>query len=277
MKSIFVRGIAGSLILVATVLALAIGLMASGGVRTAHAGLPTPDCVQVEGEVCISLDPETDSNTVGDDHTVTATVTFEPSGLPFSGIGVVILVFKGPNAGATQSVIGPTNANGQLALTYTGDGDPGTDTIATVACLDFLDQNGSVGSLGVPVDPCDFEGFITSCLGGPTDCLLNLTDPGGACAFQDIFFCDVATKDWAPEPTPTPAPTPTPTPTPTVAAATATPPAPTPTAVLGVTQLPATGGGPAGGSGLAWLALAIGALIVTSGGLALAYQRRRVR
>ncbi|MCH7836126.1 MAG: hypothetical protein IH864_04595 [Chloroflexi bacterium] len=85
-----------------------------------------------------------------------------------------------------------------------------------------------------------------------------------------------------PAATATPAPTATATPTaptaaPAVLAATATP-APTATAVLGVTQLPSTGGEPAGGSSaLAWLALAIGALIVTSGGLALAYQRRRVR
>ena len=70
-----------------------------------------------------------------------------------------------------------------------------------------------------------------------------------------------------------PTSTPTATPAPT---ATATP-APTPTAVLGVAELPTAGGEPAGRPGLPWLALAIGALIVTSGGLVLAYQRRRVR
>ncbi len=77
----------------------------------------------------------------------------------------------------------------------------------------------------------------------------------------------------------TPAPTATPaSETPPSPTATATPPAPTPTAVLGVTELPTTGGEPTGGSSaLPWLAVAIGALIVTSGGLALAYQRRRVR
>jgi hypothetical protein len=90
---------------------------------------------------------------------------------------------------------------------------------------------------------------------------------------REITESTLAQKTWELAPTATPAPTATGTPAPT---ATATPPAPTPT-VLAVTQLPTTGGEPTGGSGLAWLALAIGALIVTSGGLALAYQRRRVR
>ncbi len=83
--------------------------------------------------------------------------------------------------------------------------------------------------------------------------------------------------------TSTPAPTATATPTPTATAtpaatptATATP-AATPTAVLGITQLPTTGGQQAGASSLAWLSLAIGMLIAATGGLVLAHQRRRVR
>ncbi len=99
------------------------------------------------------------------------------------------------------------------------------------------------------------------------------TDTIQACVVDFPEVCTTATKDWV-EPTPTATPGPTATPAPT-----ATPPAPTATAVLGVTQLPDTGGTPSdgGSSALPWLALAIGALVVTSGGLALAYQRRRVR
>ena len=73
------------------------------------------------------------------------------------------------------------------------------------------------------------------------------------------------------------APAPPP-PSPPAPTATATP-APTPT--VRAAALPTSGGEPAGGGlppGRAgWLALAIGALIVTSGGLVLAYQRQRVR
>ena len=68
--------------------------------------------------------------------------------------------------------------------------------------------------------------------------------------------------------------TPTPTPTPT---ATATP-SPTPVPSPAATALPPTGGRPTGGSGsVPWLAVAIGALALMSGGAWLAYQRRHAR
>ncbi len=162
----------------------------------------------------ITLDPPSDTNTVGEDHTVTATV--EEDGEPLDA-DVEFEVTDGPNAGDTGS--DSTDGNGEATFTYTGDGGAGTDTIE-------------------------------------------------ACVVDFPELCTTATKTWVVEPTPTP--------TPTVAAATATP---TPTPVVLVAALPATGGTPSdGGSGaLPWLALAIGTLIVTSGGLALAYQRRRVR
>jgi len=53
----------------------------------------------------------------------------------------------------------------------------------------------------------------------------------------------------------------------------AAPVAPTPTVV----QLPRTGGAPANGGALPWLAALVGALALTSGGLALAYRTRRIR
>jgi hypothetical protein len=68
----------------------------------------------------------------------------------------------------------------------------------------------------------------------------------------------VAASAAAPTPTPTPNPSPSPTPTATPAA------------------LPPTGSRPEG-SGLPWLAIAAGALALTSGGLALAYRTRRIR
>jgi len=85
--------------------------------------------------------------------------------------------------------------------------------------------------------------------------------PAGLCAFGG-----------AAQPTPTPTPSPTPSP-----AATATP-TPTPTPTQAPAALPPTGGHPSGGSGsLPWLAVAVGALALVSGGGWLAYQRRRVR
>lgn len=132
---------------VAAALVVFIGLMLA---QTAHAGSP-PDLDSTQckfvgpgTQFCISLDPATDTNPVDDDHTATATLSQFVEGNPVDsepgeveGLFIVILVFDGPNAGISQSIVAPSNADGQLALTYTGDGGPGTDTIATVACLDF--------------------------------------------------------------------------------------------------------------------------------------------
>jgi hypothetical protein len=84
--------------------------------------------------------------------------------------------------------------------------------------------------------------------------LLGAPDP--AAGSEYFFFTDeapnegAATSEAAPQPTPTPSPAPTP------------------------SQLPATGGRPTGGSGLPWVAVAMGALLVASGGLVLV---RRLR
>ncbi len=210
----------------------------------------------VEPPPTITLDPPTATNTVGEDHVVTATVTEDD--VPVAAFSVTILVFDGPNAGAIAQ--GESNQDGKFSITYTGDGGQGTDDIIAIACE-------REGACGLQIDLC---------LGLPEACVAN-TD--GNCLETLDCDVDVATKEWV-EPTPTPTATATAVPT-AVLAATATP-APTatatpaPTAVLPA-ALPATGGEPAGGFGLPWLALAIGALVVTSGGLALAYQRRRVR
>ncbi len=165
------------------VVALAIGLMASGGLRTTHAQVvePPPNCVLDGVLVCFSLEPETDTNPVGDNHTVIATLTVNDN--PLEENPVVILVLDGPNAG--KSAIGLTDAAGQLGLTYTGAGGTGTDTIVAEACF---------------VKDCSeaFEVFIPDCLAEPAVCIAELE---GFCLERpEVCAVDDATKDWV-EPT----------------------------------------------------------------------------
>ncbi len=225
------------------------------------AGVPgQPETVQCKdlGEeiVCISLDPKTGSNTVGDVHTVTATVTTDNpvAGTPVEGLDLYIFVIKGPNAGER---IGPglTDANGQVALTYTGDGGVGTDQMGTEACFNGC---GSV------------DAFIDGCVENPDPCVDTFfNNPTCDGSVGDDFVCDFATKAWvaaAATPTSTPQPSPTSTPVPTEAAP---------------AGLPPTGGTPSdgGSSALPWLATVVGglALMGAGSGLWLARQRRRVR
>ena len=95
----------------------------------------------------IKLDPQTDVNPVGEDHTVTATVT-HLSGFPMPGILVSFQVVSGPNAGEVsdpgECSIDPncrTDGAGQTSWTYPGLGGVGTDTI--VACVEHEDNNNS--------------------------------------------------------------------------------------------------------------------------------------
>ncbi|HUE86481.1 MAG TPA: Ig-like domain-containing protein, partial [Vicinamibacterales bacterium] len=74
----------------------------------------------------VGLSPDTDTNPVGTDHTVTATAQ-SASGAPVPGATVNFQVISGPNAG--KSGAGTTNANGQATFTYTDTGGPGTDNI----------------------------------------------------------------------------------------------------------------------------------------------------
>jgi len=124
----------------------------------------------------ISLDPAEDTNDVGTDHTVTATVTI--SGDPLSDALVSFSITDGPNADASgdcSDAVGcTTDSIGEVSFTYTSDGNAGQDAIE--ACITQL---GPVGVLGAQQLPCA-----------------------------------TATKDWV-QPTPTPTPTPSPTPTPT--------------------------------------------------------------
>ena len=85
--------------------------------------------------VGIALTPLEAENEVGEEHTVTATVT-DVGGVPQAGFLVTFTVLSGPNAGATGTCDPAdctSDANGQVTFTYTGSGGVGTDEI--VACL----------------------------------------------------------------------------------------------------------------------------------------------
>ncbi len=74
----------------------------------------------------IDLDPPTDTNFLGEQHTVTATVRDSQLVL-IVGATVDFLVLSGPNAGDSGS--DTSDANGQATFTYTGDGGAGADII----------------------------------------------------------------------------------------------------------------------------------------------------
>jgi hypothetical protein len=91
--------------------------------------------------VGIVLAPEDDENEVGENHTVTATLT-DLLGNPQPGILVTFSVISGPNTG-TSGTCTPadcnTDANGQVSFTYTGDGGIGQDEIE--ACFTDAQEN----------------------------------------------------------------------------------------------------------------------------------------
>ena len=230
---------------VAAALVAVLAMTTLDGAQRADADHPNPG-LQCESAltshlVCVSLDPQTGSNTVGDVHTVIATVTTDIDGQPVADEDLYIFVIKGPNAG--ERIHARTDAAGEVALTYTGDGGPGTDQMGTEVCLS---------------DGCSsfVDDFINGCIedeASQDECVNTFfNDPTCEGEVQDSFLCDNATKDWVAA---TAAPTPTPSASPTAAPATAAPAA----------ELPSTGGTPsAGGSGsLPWLATLAGVLAAT--------------
>lgn len=84
----------------------------------------------------IDIEPDSDQNEVGEDHTVTVTLT-DLLGIPRPGIQVTFGVISGPNAGASGTCSAnadcTTDTNGQASFTYTGSGGLGTDEIG--ACF----------------------------------------------------------------------------------------------------------------------------------------------
>ncbi|RIK69775.1 MAG: hypothetical protein DCC66_07710 [Planctomycetota bacterium] len=79
-----------------------------------------------------SLAPASDTNQIGDSHTVTATVL--RNGLPAAGITVNFLVTAGPNTGTAG--VGLTDVNGNTSFTYNGVGGVGIDTITATGSID---------------------------------------------------------------------------------------------------------------------------------------------
>jgi hypothetical protein len=218
--------IIASLAVAATMLALV-----SLGSGTADAG---QFCLDLKGQLCVTLTPDPDTNPVGTDHTVTAaaTVDGDPLGAVFDA---GFAVFAGPNAGETAVV--PLGDAGTADFTYTGSGGAGADSILVVMC-DVT---------------ADCQGFVDDCAQNGSACLDTI---GAACQTQlgpvgDTVsaggiqnFCigpAVAIKNWV-EPTPSP--------TPVDVGAGGQSPSPTPA------QLPQSGGptGDSGSSGLTWAA-----------------------
>jgi hypothetical protein len=92
----------------------------------------TADCtVVVEGRP-IALAPDTSTNELGQDHTLTATVRDE-EGDPVAGMPVSFSVVSGPNADSTGECTFnadcTTDPEGMVFFTYTGAGGPGVDQI----------------------------------------------------------------------------------------------------------------------------------------------------
>ncbi|MEX1253935.1 MAG: hypothetical protein WEE64_06295 [Dehalococcoidia bacterium] len=177
--------------------ALVVAMFAMGDSGTAQAGQP---CLVAKGEFCLTLDPAEDTNPVGSDHTVTAEVTGDSE--PLVEVGTLILVADGPNAG--ENVVGFTDSNGELGLTYTGDGGAGTDIIGALACLDCGDAEAYL------------QGFAEKCISIPEKCAgffegcdqlkVSLEEAGPVIATVGATLCVSATKVWE-EAEETPSPT----------------------------------------------------------------------
>ncbi|MEO6198217.1 MAG: LPXTG cell wall anchor domain-containing protein [Dehalococcoidia bacterium] len=211
-------------------------------------------CLNLKGQLCVTLTPDPATNPVDTDHTVTAaaTVDGDPLGAVFDA---GFAVYDGPNAGQTGVV--PLGAGGTADFTYSGSGGAGTDSIVVVLCDIAQDCQGYV-------DGCAQDG--STCLSTiAADCQPQL-GPARVSAAGIQNFCigpATAVKNWED-------PTPTPSPTPFDVNAGGQSPAPTPA------QLPASGG-TTGNAGTPWTLVAlIGAVMMLSGGGALVLARRRV-
>ena len=84
--------------------------------------------------IACTLAPSSATNAVGTAHTLTATVT--SNAVPVTGATVNFNVISGPNAGASGS--SATDSSGHAGFTYTSNGQPGTDTIRSVATVSSL-------------------------------------------------------------------------------------------------------------------------------------------
>ncbi|MBI2029133.1 hypothetical protein HYT02_01835 [Candidatus Gottesmanbacteria bacterium] len=124
---------------------IASGLGTGAPVFTAAVVGPSLAGLAIFGEPTVSqpgitLDPPTDTNPAGTEHTVTATVT--AGGNPVPNVLVNFSVTSGPNTGATGTCSVnadcTTDGSGQVSWTYQSNGSVGTDVIQ--AC--FTDEAG---------------------------------------------------------------------------------------------------------------------------------------
>jgi hypothetical protein len=164
------------LIFVSLAVALVLTLASFGGAGST---------AQASSVVLIDASPDSATNLVGEDHTITAVVT--DGGQPSPDWEVTFNVIppvgetSAPNEGDNGTDV--TDANGEASFTYTGDGGAGTDAIE-VCVTQFVGPNG-VSSAGA-ITPIN---------------------------------CEIVEKVWVdPTPTPTPEPSATPTATPAEAA-----------------------------------------------------------
>ena len=274
--------------LAAVAFALTIGLMASGGVRTAHAQ-PAPTPTPTPSVAVAAVPPGTPvSDPNGDTFGVGGAVQLDISSIDAQVTSTALIItvefytlILPPSADALNSVFGfiwlDTDQNASSGVEPTA----GLGAEIEVFLGDEADTPGQVGIYNLTIStflgdaPISFTAtsFVVTVpltkLSGD-DGLVNYfvligapePDPGSTY----FLFTDeapnegVAASAAAPNPSPTPTPTPTPTATPTQAPS----------------ALPPTGGRP-DSDGLPWLAVAAGVIAITTGGLALAYARRRVR
>ncbi|HEV7918727.1 MAG TPA: Ig-like domain-containing protein [Solirubrobacterales bacterium] len=127
----------------------------------------------------ITLNPLSATNTLGQNHTVTATVR-DAVNAPLVGVTVTFLINAGPNAGRTGTAV--SDANGNATFTWTST-VVGTDQISAT-----FDAN----------ENCQMPNFepvllATPC---PRECFPQLEVDSTTLACADIRTSNVATKTW---------------------------------------------------------------------------------
>ncbi|MFQ5430497.1 MAG: hypothetical protein ACE5E1_09330 [Phycisphaerae bacterium] len=140
----------------------------------------------------ITLDPETATKNIGEQHTVTATVRTD-QGAPFSAVSVDFEVLTGgPNAGTIGSDV--TDANGVATFSFVGTGGPGTDQIRASLFDGQTPLFSNVVNVTWEIPPC------------PLDCNRNLvpddceTDTDGDGVIDDCDGCPLDSAKLDPGP-----------------------------------------------------------------------------
>ena len=151
----------------------------------------------------IVLSPASETNLVGSQHTVTATVEDE-SAEPIEGIVVSFNITSGPHAGG--NVTDTTDANGEATFTYTGTLE-GTDTIEA----SFVDFHGRTRTSNAVTKTWEAAATPT-----PTPSPSPSPEPTPSLSPEPSPTPTVKpTATYVPTPTPEPSPSPTPQPSPT--------------------------------------------------------------